>query len=107
MSEAVIDKVHDAFAAQGTRHKARSTSKQTNRMKQGVCGVCVADELGLCVAAAGSVDPRSAGLVADIAQTAQLLFTPDTAASTVTFIEAQKTFAKAQQQQQRHNNNTR
>ena len=60
--------------------------------EEGVAGVCVADELGLCVASAGDVDPRTAGVLADIARTARLFYAPEDAANLVTFVETEKTF---------------
>lgn len=60
--------------------------------EEGAAGVCVADELGFCVAAAGDLDPRTAGVLADIARTARLFYAPEDAASLVTFVETEKTF---------------
>ena len=60
--------------------------------EEGVAGVCVADELGLCVASAGDVDPRTAGVLADIARTARIFFAPEDAEGLVTFVETEKTF---------------
>ena len=97
MSEAVVDKVQEVFVSAHTHSLNKAAQQQrretTSRMSQeGVVGVCVADELGLCVAAAGNVDARSAGVVTDIAQTAKLLFGAEQAPNTVAFIETQKTF---------------
>lgn len=65
--------------------------------EEGASGVCVADELGLCVASAGDVDPRTAGVLADIARTARLFFAPEDAAGLVTFVETEKTFVLSHQ----------
>lgn len=59
--------------------------------EEGVAGVCVADELGLCVASSGDVDPCTAGVLADIARTARIFFAPEDAAGLVTFVETEKT----------------
>lgn len=71
--------------------------------EEGVAGVCVADELGLCVASSGDVDPCTAGVLADIARTARIFFAPEDAAGLVTFVETEKTFVLSSWNHQQSN----
>ena len=60
--------------------------------QEGVVGVCVADELGLCVTTAGNVSSASSGIVTDLARTSKLFFPEQQAPNTVIFVETDRTY---------------